>query len=131
MTITEEEKEERQALRTGIGANIKRIREARGMEQPELAVKARVSGASIVSKWEAGKAMPGADTLERIAAALDASADDLLGLPARRSEVEEAFERILEVVDRFRASRKGRLRVAEEPPTYGENSPPTSREDKG
>lgn len=53
-----------------IGAEIKRLREAAGLAQKDLARALGLKVASQVSQWETGERIPGADNLARIAAAL-------------------------------------------------------------
>lgn len=50
----------------GIGENIKRLRESRGMTQEEMGAIADVS-AMAVSQWENGRAVPRMGAVERIA----------------------------------------------------------------
>lgn len=57
---------------------IKRLREAAGLRQYELANLMGVKQAS-VSAWESGKAMPSAENLLKLADILDCTVDALLG----------------------------------------------------
>lgn len=57
---------------------IKKIREAAGMRQYELADRMGVKQAS-VSAWESGTAMPSAANLLKLADILDCTVDALLG----------------------------------------------------
>lgn len=57
---------------------IKRLREAAGLRQYELADLMGVKQAS-VSAWESGKAKPTAANLEKLASILNCSIDALLG----------------------------------------------------
>ena len=57
---------------------IKKIREARGMRQYELANRMGVKQAS-VSAWESGRAMPSAENLVKLADILECTVDALLG----------------------------------------------------
>lgn len=57
---------------------IKRLREAAGLRQYELANLMGVKQAS-VSAWESGKAMPSAENLLKLADILECSVDALLG----------------------------------------------------
>ena len=57
---------------------IKKIREARGMLQYELANRMGVKQAS-VSAWESGKAMPSAENLLKLADILECTVDAILG----------------------------------------------------
>ncbi|MBR4889223.1 MAG: helix-turn-helix domain-containing protein [Clostridia bacterium] len=56
---------------------IRRLREARGMTQEELAQKIYVSSKA-VSKWETGQGLPDISLLEPLAAALEISVTELL-----------------------------------------------------
>lgn len=57
---------------------IKRLREAAGLRQYELAERMGVKQAS-VSAWESGQAMPSAANLLKLADVLDCTVDELLG----------------------------------------------------
>ena len=57
---------------------IKRLREAAGLRQYELAERMGVKQAS-VSAWESGQAMPSAANLLKLADILDCTVDELLG----------------------------------------------------
>lgn len=57
---------------------IKRLREAAGLRQYELAERMGVKQAS-VSAWESGLAMPSAANLVKLADILDCTVDELLG----------------------------------------------------
>lgn len=57
---------------------IKKLREAAGMRQYELAARMGVKQAS-VSAWESGKAMPSAENLLKLADVLGCTVDALLG----------------------------------------------------
>lgn len=70
-----------------IGENIQRIRRARGMSQEELAVKLHVVRQT-VSKWEKGLSVPDAETVLRLAEALETPVSELLG-PAARTDSED------------------------------------------
>ena len=65
------------------GETIKRLREAKGMTQAELARRLDV-GDKAVSKWETGKGLPDISLLESLAAALGVSLLELFaGAPVR------------------------------------------------
>lgn len=68
------------ALRISVGANIRRIRETRGLPQDELAHRAKVH-VTYLSGVETGKRNITMNVLERIAAALEVSAAELVTLP--------------------------------------------------
>lgn len=61
-----------------LNENLSRVRKERGLTQEALAIKLNVVRQT-VSKWEKGTAVPDADTLCRIADALDVSIAALLG----------------------------------------------------
>lgn len=61
-----------------LNENLSRVRKERGLTQEALAIKLNVVRQT-VSKWEKGTAVPDADTLCRIAEALDVSIASLLG----------------------------------------------------
>lgn len=61
-----------------LNENLSRVRKERGLTQEALAIKLNVVRQT-VSKWEKGTAVPDADTLCRIADALDVSIAVLLG----------------------------------------------------
>lgn len=64
-----------------VGTHIKRLRAARGLTQEALAERLFVTRQA-VSAWETGKALPDVETLERIAAALDADVTEVIyGVP--------------------------------------------------
>lgn len=60
-----------------VGTHIKRLRTARHLTQEALAEKLFVTRQA-VSAWETGKALPDVETLERIAAALDADVTEVI-----------------------------------------------------
>jgi len=64
------------SARSGIGKNIKAIREKKGMSQKEL-VNAVGLGAPMYSRIETGKVEPSLTTLEKIAKALNVKLTDL------------------------------------------------------
>ena len=61
----------------GVGKHIRRIRTERHMTQEQLAEKLFVTRQA-VSAWETGKAQPDVETLERIAAALEAEVTEII-----------------------------------------------------
>lgn len=60
-----------------VGTHIKRLRTARHLTQEALAERLFVTRQA-VSAWETGKALPDVETLERIAAALDADVTEVI-----------------------------------------------------
>ena len=60
-----------------VGKNIKRLREAKGMTQEQLAEKLNVTRQA-VSNWENEKTQPDIDTLHRISQELDTSIEELI-----------------------------------------------------
>ena len=81
------------------GDNLKAIRKAKGYTQEELAIKLNVVRQT-VSKWEKGLSVPDADTLCKIADALETSISELLGseinTEINRNEVAEQLAKISE-----------------------------------
>lgn len=81
------------------GDNLKTIRKANGYTQEELAIKLNVVRQT-VSKWEKGLSVPDADTLCKIADALETSISELLGseinTEINRNEVAEQLAKISE-----------------------------------
>jgi transcriptional regulator with XRE-family HTH domain len=64
-------------VRSRVGTNVKRLREARGLSQEELAFDAEMHR-TYVSGIERGKRNPTVTVVERLAAALGAKASELL-----------------------------------------------------
>ena len=64
-------------VRSRVGANVKRLREAKGLSQEELAFEAEVHR-TYVSGIERGKRNPTVTVVERLADALGAKASELL-----------------------------------------------------
>lgn len=65
-----------------IGTNIRRFREAANLTQPQLAEMIGLSR-SAVANWERDFVRPDIDRLVKLCDALNVSADDLLGIPAK------------------------------------------------
>lgn len=70
-----------------LNENLSKLRKERGLTQEALAVKLNVVRQTI-SKWENGTAVPDADTLCKIADALDVSVVDLLGSPVNEEKMD-------------------------------------------
>lgn len=70
-----------------LNENLSKLRKERGLTQEALAVKLNVVRQTI-SKWENGTAVPDADTLCKIADALDVSVADLLGSPVNKERMD-------------------------------------------
>ena len=70
-----------------LNENLSKVRKERGLTQEALAVKLNVVRQTI-SKWENGTAVPDADTLCRIAEALDVSVANLLGSPVSEEKMD-------------------------------------------
>jgi transcriptional regulator with XRE-family HTH domain len=64
-------------VRSRVGANVKRLREAKGLSQEELAFDAEMHR-TYVSGIERGKRNPTVTVVERLADALGAKASELL-----------------------------------------------------
>ena len=65
--------------KSSIGANIRGLRKAKGLNQRQLGESIKVASATI-SDWEVGKANPSAAALKLLAAALECSPFELLGV---------------------------------------------------
>ena len=72
-----------------LNENLAKIRKERGLTQEALASKLNVVRQTI-SKWENGTAVPDADTLCKIADALDVSVAELLGETKDKDEMDNA-----------------------------------------
>ena len=72
-----------------LNENLARVRKERGLTQEALAVKLNVVRQTI-SKWENGLAVPDADTLCRIADALEVSVAELLGATVNEDKTDMA-----------------------------------------
>lgn len=72
-----------------LNENLAKVRKERGLTQEALPVKLNVVRQTI-SKWEKGIAVPDADTLCRIADALDVSVSTLLGEPEHEDKIDTA-----------------------------------------
>ena len=70
------------------GERIREIRRQRGLSQDQLAELASLNRVT-VAKYESGKVEPGAQSLGRIADALEVSADTLLGRSEQKLELQE------------------------------------------
>lgn len=64
-------------VRSRVGANVKRLREAKGLSQEELAFDAEMHR-TYVSGIERGRRNPTVTVIERLAGALGAKASELL-----------------------------------------------------
>lgn len=94
------------------GEQIKEIRKLRGMSQDQLAELASLNRVTI-AKYESGRVEPGAQSLSRIADALDVSVDDLLGRSSVKTE-DDCMAAIREQIRRDPATRElfGAIRKA-------------------
>ncbi|MDD7739505.1 MAG: helix-turn-helix transcriptional regulator, partial [Lachnospiraceae bacterium] len=70
-----------------LNENLAKVRKERGLTQEALAAKLNVVRQTI-SKWEKGTAVPDADTLCRIADALDVSVSTLLGETEQEDKID-------------------------------------------
>lgn len=77
-----------------VGARIAERRKARGLTQKELAERLHITGGA-VSKWERGINFPDLSLMESLAAALDTSVIQLLGL--EDAEKNEVASEVLEI----------------------------------
>ncbi len=65
-----------------MGSRLKRLRESRGLSQPQLAESAGVS-VGAVRNWEQDRRLPLLETAIKIAAVLNVSLDELAGLKSK------------------------------------------------
>jgi len=92
------------------GLQIQKARKAQGLTQEQLGARAGVT-AQAVSKWENGDASPDIALLPELCAALEASADALLGT-TRRQGVEALSRGLRERLDAMRGEDHTRARSA-------------------
>jgi len=86
--------------RKNVATNIRRIRQAAGMTQAQLASAADVADATI-SRIERGRLVPSVELAQRLAKALDLGVDDLLGpepRDARKTPPRPAVARLVALV---------------------------------
>ncbi len=83
-----------------IGANIKRLRQQKGITQETLAERMHVSAAA-VSKWERGETVPDIGMVIPLATYFGVSTDELLGLDVAKTE--EKIQAIIEERNRLSA----------------------------
>ncbi len=74
-------------IMTHIGENLKRLRKARGLTQPQLAKSLGLTQ-KIVSDYETAKAVPPTERLPGIARFFGVSVDELLGMEEIKTDVE-------------------------------------------
>jgi len=86
------------------GGRIVELRKKRGLTQDQLAELASLNRVTI-AKYEAGKVEPGAQSLSRIADALDVSTDELLG----RSSTDQGDEDVMAIREQLRRDPNARL----------------------
>ena len=79
VTIESKEPQDEQARRQLIGARIKKVRQALGLKQSDLAKKLSVSTA-LITAYETGRREPSIKNLVALTQMLNVSADWLLGL---------------------------------------------------
>lgn len=82
-----------------IGKNIKRIRKEKGLTQKKLGELCGINEANI-RKYELGKANPKIETIEKIAKALETTADELRGI---KRDIAYNVDEIVEVLNRYKA----------------------------
>lgn len=91
-----------------LNENLSKVRKDRGLTQEALASKLNVVRQTI-SKWENGTAVPDADTLCKIADALDVSVAELLGETKDKDEMDNAsMTRVLAEINEQLAVRNRR-----------------------
>lgn len=62
----------------GFGANLRRLREAKGLSVADIARALEHAGSTTVYRWESSPDAPNGDTLVRIATVLQASVEELM-----------------------------------------------------
>ena len=83
-----------------IAQNVRRLRQAAGLTQAQLAAAADVADATI-SRIERGRLTPSTELAGRISKALDTGVDDLLGAPPKepkKSQLRPAVARLVALV---------------------------------
>jgi transcriptional regulator with XRE-family HTH domain len=92
--------------RDGFASRLVELRARRDLTQQALADRTGVT-VRVVQRWESGRVFPNEDSLPRLAAALDVSREELLGIPgdASATSVRERLDRIerrqIDLADRF------------------------------
>ncbi len=77
-----------------VGVAIRELRKKRGLNQDQLAELASLNRVTI-AKYETGKVEPGAQSLSRIADALEVSVDEILGRTEGEEKLPYGFSRII------------------------------------
>lgn len=85
-----------------LNENLAKVRKERGLTQEALAGKLHVVRQTI-SKWEKGTAVPDADTLCRIAEALEVSVSALLGVPEQGDRADAPAETLAKIKEQLAA----------------------------
>jgi ribosome-binding protein aMBF1 (putative translation factor) len=83
--MTRKEKEEKEELARAVGENVRSARDAAGMTQAALSIKAEIDIPNI-SRIESGKHMPTLWTLNKLANALNVSLARLVQKPAKNKK---------------------------------------------
>jgi transcriptional regulator with XRE-family HTH domain len=86
--------EQEKRANVALGQRIASIRKERGFTQVELAEKLGVIQ-SVVSSYEIGRVRPAPEMILKLSAALDVSADQLLGRPGKEKPAESVDRRFL------------------------------------
>ncbi len=82
-----------------IGEKIKKYRKEKGLTQKKLGELCGINEANI-RKYELGKANPKIETIEKIAKALETTADELRGI---KRDIAYNVDEIVEVLNRYKA----------------------------
>ena len=82
-----------------IGEKIKKYRKEKGLTQKKLGELCGINEANI-RKYELGKANPKIETIEKIANALETTADELRGI---KRDIAYNVDEIVEVLNRYKA----------------------------
>ena len=87
-----------QALRSQIGVNIRRIREARGMSRRAFEIKTGISPFTLL-KWERGECSPDLDTAVRMSRVLDVPVGRFIAERDRPGAVTELVDMLLDAAE--------------------------------
>ena len=82
-----------------IGKNIKRIRKEKGLTQKKLSELSNINEVQI-RQYELGKVNPKIETIEKIAKALETTADELRGI---KRDIAYNVDEIVEALNRYKA----------------------------
>lgn len=94
-----------------LGENMMQMRKRKGLSQQALADEIHVVRQTI-SKWEKNLSVPDAETLTRLADALDTTVQELLGVPAEKSaEPADVAEALAQINEQLAVQNRRRGRI--------------------